>query len=357
MLTQKKIKLIAVLIAALLLLTVEESIARDVDIVFFGKAIDQYYKPIADANVYVEISQAKDEATKTLIIKTDGRGLFKVKGKGHTLIIRNMVKKGYEFLFFKNLDVDFAYSSTYPQAVFIPDSKAPILFHMQKNKNEPAYLIHQSSLERNFPPGASPDYSINLGGTWVDESGRLQVDTRHVDLTVRCDFSEERNQFGLSIISMDSNSGIFAGDELLDEAPKYGYMPKIVLWIDAPERLQSRKKYIYAQARGGQMYSRVELNMTVRPSNLLVSMEIWTNPEASTNLRFDKEYQAYASNVRYEVREKQYQNYMRAKKVQQDLRYVSRNSKQTSSSSNVRPAVQKGSNQKSAGDIYYKVYR
>ncbi len=338
----------------------EQSPTEDAEMLFYGKVVDQYYKPVVDADVHVDILKSdinKIKATKSFVIGTDEKGLFAIKDRGCSIDIRNIEKDGYEFLYHKNLNRSFEYSSAYPEAVYIPDRNAPLIFHIQKIKDEPAYLIHQSSLARNFPPARSSEYGLNLGGSWINDNGEFQEDSKHLDLKIKCNVSEDQKQFELSITSMDSNSGILTSDEFLEEAPADGYEPKIVLEINIPERYEERKTYIYAKARGGQMYSRLDLELTVRPSNLLVSMDIWTNPENSRNLKYNKEFQKYVKKKRYDVREHHYQEHLRAVARKERFRYESRNTLMADAK---KLAGKKGQNRgRSYGDYYYRqrVYR
>lgn len=300
---------------------------EDTNILFYGKVINQYYKPVAGANVQVDIFRSgtnKIEAVQKITIKTNKKGLFTVRDKGCSIYIKSIEKNGYEFLHRKNLDQNFEYSSKYSKAVFVPDRNAPLIFHLQKMEGEPAYLINQSSLERNFPPTQSPEYGLNLGGSWIDDNGRFQKDSGHIDLKIKCNLSMNQKQFELFILSLDSNSGILQSDKLLDQAPADGYKPEIVIKVDIPERYEEKKIYVYAKSRGGLMYSRLELGLTVRPSNLLVSMDIWTNPESSRNLKYNKSFQEYAKKERYNTREHYYQVSLRTKSRQDHFKYEPR---------------------------------
>ncbi len=342
------------LLSAVACFAEEQSKTEDTEILFYGKVVDQYYKPVADSNVHVDIFKSdinKIKPTKNFVIGTDKKGLFAIKDKGCSIYIRNIEKNGYEFLYRKNLDRNFEYSPAYPKAVYIPGRNAPLIFHMRKMKDEPAYLIHHSSLERNFPPAQSSEYGLNLGGSWINDNGEFQEDSRHIDLKVKCNLSDDRKQFELSITSMDSNSGILTSDEFLEEAPADGYEPKIVLEINIPERYEERTAFIYARARGGLMYSRLDLELTVRPSNLLVSMDIWTNPEHSRNLKYNKKFQKYVKKKRYDVREHHYQENLRAMRRKQRFRYEPRNKLIADSKKLARKKKQ--NQERYSGDYYY----
>ncbi len=316
------------LLSAIACFAREQSQTEDAEMLFYGKVVDQYFRPVVDANVHVDILKSdinRIKPTKNFVVRTNIKGLFTIKERGCSIDIRNIERDGYEFLYHKNLNRSFEYSSTYSKAVYKPDRNAPLIFHMGKMKDEPAYLIHQSSLARNFPPARSSEYGLNLGGSWINDNGEFQEDSRHIDLKVKCNLSDDRKQFELSITSMDSNSGILISDEFLEEAPADGYEPKIVLEINIPERYEERTAFIYARARGGLMYSRLDLELTVRPSNLLVSMDIWTNPEHSRNLKYNKEFQKYVKKKRYDIREHHYQENLKAMARKERFRYEARN--------------------------------
>ena len=152
----------------------------------------------------------------------------------------------------------------------------------------------------------------------------------------------------LTFMSMDSNSGVIASDKLLEVAPLTGYEPDAVIEIDIPDRFEERTMFVYAKARGGLMYSRLELELTIRPSNLLVQMNIWTNPEHSRNLKYDKEFQKYVKRERYEIRDRRYQENIRAMKLKEQFKYVPR-----TMPSNVRQKGATKDGQKVAAPGYY----
>jgi hypothetical protein len=331
MLEKKNILWVLILLVSLCLpvacMGAQQVVVKDVEIVFYGKVVDQYYQPVAGAEVHADIfrSQAdKNIKTPSTKVKTDKKGLFTIKGKGLSIFIAGIGVDGYEFLSHKNPDRSFEYSSAYRNASFVPDQTAPLIFRMQKIKGEPAYLIHQPALERNFLPTENRGYNLNLGGNWIDAKGQFQNNSGHVDLRIKCGLSKDKNKMELTITSMDSNSGVLSSKKLFQEAPLAGYAPEITIEVDIPERYQERKIYIYAKARGGMMYSRLDCQLSVRPSNLLISMDVWTNPEHSRNLKYDKAFQKYVKKERYDVRERYYQENIRAMKIKQQFKYEPR---------------------------------
>ena len=297
------------------------------DVVFHGKVVDQYYAPVANAEVGIVINyldQSKNKKTKNVKLKTDQKGFFIFGNAGLSIHIDSLIKDGYEFAYRKNIDTYFEYSLPFQKARFIADQKAPVLFHMTKLKDEPAYLIHQPSQERNFLPNEKSSYNLNLGGNWIDSNGQFQSSSGHLDLAIRCALSKDKNKIKLTLISMDSNSGVIASDKYLELAPAQGYEQETVIEINIPKKTQDIKKYVYVKARGGMMYSRLDLNLTIRPSNLLVRIDSWTNPEYSRNLKYDKAFQQYTKRHRYDIRERHYQENLRIAKNKELFKYVPR---------------------------------
>jgi len=332
MLKKKNTILVLIVCGFLSLATIsfagEKPKTQNPKILFYGKVVDQYYKAVADANVHLDIFHTDTDnkkAAQGIIAKTNENGLFTIRDQGHSIYIKNIQRNGYDFLNQKNPDRSFEYSMVYQNAVFSPDKNAPIIFHMAKHKDEPAYLIKTPSLKRNFLPVNSPEFALNLGGTWIDGDGQFQTSAGHTDVKVKCSLSEDKKQYRLHFVSADTNSGLIATDELLEYAPADDYKSKIVLDINIPQSYEEKKTYIYVKARGGQMYSRLDINFTVRPSNLLVNLDILTNPAYSRNLKYDEEFQKYATNKRYEAREQFYQEKLIADKRKQQFSYKSRN--------------------------------
>ena len=301
----------------------------DVDIVFFGKVVDQFYAPVADANVGIEVFHSQGsgrKGIKAVMIRTDEDGLFTLKDKGISIHIQKIEKRGYEFVDHKNVDRDFDYSHVYPKAVFVPDERSALLFHMRKIEGEPAYLICKPSVELNFSPDRGHEYNLDVVGTWIDNMGVLHRASSggHTDLNIKCSLSKDRKAYELMFLSTDTNSGVLVSEDAFEQAPDGGYKAQANLEVDIPMKYEERRVQVYVKARGGQAYSRLELDLTVRPSNLLISAEIRTNPAGSRNLKHDAQFQKYESKRRYDDRERQYQERVRAMRRWERLKYETR---------------------------------
>jgi len=330
-------KLRVILIAVLSLLSYwdgvgcanENAQVRDVDILFYGKIVDQFYAPVADANVAIEVLHSPGTGStgiKNVVIKTDENGLFTLKDKGISIHIENVEKSGCRFLAHKNADRDFEYSHEYTKAVFIPDKRSPLIFHVRRLEGEPAYLIYRPSVEMQFSPDQTHEYNLDLLGAWIDDRGVLHRASGggHTDLNITCALSHERDAYNLTFISTDTNSGVLVSEKTLEQAPPDGYEPEAGLQVSIPEKYEQSRIQLYVKARGGQAYSRLDLELTVRPSNLLIAARFWTNPAASRNLKYDPQFQKYEKKRRYDERERCYQEQLSAMRRRERLKYEPR---------------------------------
>jgi len=307
----------------------ESAAVDDVDIVFFGKVVDQFYGAVPDANVGIEVSHSQGsgrKGVKAVMIRTDDLGLFTLKDKGISIHIEKIEKRGYKFVDHKNPDRDFEYSPVYPKAVFLPDARSPLLFHMRKMEGEPAYLICKPSVELIFSPESSYEYNLDVVGTWIDDRGVLHraPGGGHVDINIKCSLSKDHRAYKLTFFSADTHSGVLVSEDVFEQAPDGGYNVQADLGVDIPEKYEERRVQLYVKARGGQAYSKLELDMTVRPSNLLINAQIWTNPAGSRNLRYDAQFQKYERKRRYDERERQYQQRLAAMRRRERLKYDKR---------------------------------
>jgi len=275
-------------------------------ILFYGKVVNQYYKPVSGANVHARISYYAPNGTKkvrSITVTTNSKGLFVLKSIGYSVYLEKIEKSGCEFPSHKNPTRSFDYSAIYPEAIFVPDKNSPIIFHVREAGNGPAYLIRRPSLERNFLPDEKQGvYNLNLIGTWIDADGKLHRALKggHTDLTIKYNLSKDKSAYELVFLSRDTNSGVLVKDELLDEAPIEGYKPETKIAVNIPKEYNKKQTYLYVKARGGQAYSRLDLEFEVRPSILRVGANLWANPAGSRNLKYDKDFQEYEKKRRYQ---------------------------------------------------------
>ena len=77
---------------------------KDVNILFYGRVINQFNEPIPDANVHAKVShhyRLKPEKTRNVRVKTDNNGFFEIVSKGCSLYVEKIEASRYKFLYDK----------------------------------------------------------------------------------------------------------------------------------------------------------------------------------------------------------------------------------------------------------------
>ena len=302
---------------------------QDVDILFHGRVVDQYYTPVAKAHVVIEVCHGpteKSSRSKSVVVTTDKDGSFTLTDRGSSIYIERIEKSGYEFDEDRNPDRCFEYSGVYAKAVFVPEVAGALLFRLRKTEGEPAYLIHKPAIQLIFSPGRKHEYNLDLVGTWIDKRGLLRRTSSkgHADLNITCALSKDRKAYVLSFACVDTNSGVIVSQEPMESAPAEGYEPEATAQVNIPQTYEARRLCLYAKIRGGQVYSRLDLELTVRPSNLLANVDVWTNPDGSRNLKHDRQFQSYEKKRRYNKNERRYQARVRQTRRMELTQYQAR---------------------------------
>ncbi len=295
---------------------------------FYGVVLDQYDDPVSDANVEAQVSYKGSLGKKQyryLHSITDSEGKFTFKSVGSVLFILDIVKKGYEFRFEKNPRQSFYFRGIYEKAIHDPEPNRPVIFKVKK-KNEPAYLIHRPSLERNFYPNDTRSFALSLLTTWIDEYGNLkQPEQRgYSDLRIYCETDYDDKTYSLRFVEMDTNSGLVLKEQKLNEAPEFGYKDEIIIKTPITKNPETINKYLYVKGRGGNIYSRLDVELIPRLSGLHVKIDLWTNPEGSRNLRYNEKFQEFEQMRRYDLRDRLYLRKMDEQKRKKILSYKPR---------------------------------
>ena len=320
---KSRITVTVIAICSFLFIAAKCSGVEQTELRFYGKVIDQFNEPVADANVNLGIryfNPAKGEQVKTVQINTDSSGLFDLTDFGSDVYIRTIEKDGYEFSDDKNNRLGFEYLQSVA-VPFVPNAANPVVFHMRK-KGQPAYLLCYSH-KLKFLPSKPEEHYIDLitGRLFsTDEFERMtalhhsfQISLNdsnelgnhpivpHADFKIKCNLSEDQSSYELLFTVLDTNSGVIAGNELLYEAPAQGYKSEAKIDINLAESSEKIRKYLYIKVREGQIYSRLDLPFAVRPDVLRVHLYSWTNPDGSRNLEYDEQFQRQASKLRSTV--------------------------------------------------------
>jgi hypothetical protein len=271
------------------------------EIVFYGRAVDQFGEPVTAANVegLVLVNTGSRGGQIRHQAATDAQGYFQFGGiKGQDLGV-TITKAGYEY---RRRSSSFSYS--YFEADHkrhIPDPKNPVVFVLWKKQGAEA-LIHYER-EWRFP--------VNAGPVKIDLL-KAKMGQPQADLTVNVSRSPLRIPFGERgfawTVSIDVEGGglVRTGEaDYYNQAPASGYEPHLEFFQEAQSIRGAQEGRItwtwregvadtyFLNIRNGKNYGR--LNLEIRPNidrkegddQALVAVKIWLNANGSRNLEFD----------------------------------------------------------------------
>lgn len=271
------------------------------EIVFYGRAVDQFGEPVpaADVEGVVLVNTGSRGGQMQRRTTTDAQGYFQFGGfKGQDLGI-GISKEGYEY---RRRESSFSYSYFEPDHKrHIPDPKNPVVFVLWKKQGaEP--LIHYEKVWR-FP--------VNAGLVKIDLL-KAKIGQPQADLIVnvsRSPFVMRYGERGFAwTVAIDVEGGglVRAGEtDYYNQAPADGYEPHLEYAQEAQSIRAAQEGRItwtwredvadtfYLTSRSGRNYGRIELR--IRPNSdhkegdneALIAAKVWLNPNGSRNLEFD----------------------------------------------------------------------
>jgi hypothetical protein len=291
----------------------------------FGKVIDQFGKPIPDANLIIQIATMYVEGgIKTVTCITDINGLFVLNDIGTDVLVTELQKEGYEFNLENNLVRSFNYDPS-SGICYIPNINKPVIFYMRK-MGPKAFLISEELSIRLM--AAKNEYlvtrDIDLLGTqlngFIDGNSIWHDFEEHIDVHIKAELFEDPNAYKISFKALDPNCGFTVSNELLYEAPSEGYVPEIVFEGNITEDMKEMTtKYIYIKARNGQIYSRLDFNVRIRNKKepgpvVLCGGHFLSNPASSRYLELYEDYNINETerrmNIQKQTKEKERQEKM-----------------------------------------------
>jgi hypothetical protein len=270
--------------------------AREKEIEFWGKVIDQHNKPVAGVAVTATITTHqipppgfKPQPTTIYSANSDANGVFYIKGRsGRGFTIETMKKEGYVLppALQNRTDNLFLYNYDHldPKG-FKADSTSPVIFHMWKIE-QPEKLIKGEGFYGIIPDGSF--YTIDLltqkharGETLGDF--RVKIDRpKNVKWGARgYDWSCEIQGLGGGVIETQ--------DEFMFRAPEDGYLPRYDIKISASDEHWSdeAKRQFYLKSREGRIYARLEVEILANYQDKAVfSVKYYVNQNGSRNLEY-----------------------------------------------------------------------
>ncbi len=283
---------------------------------FYGKVIDQYEKPVAEAKVFLSIQKASifPSAPEILTSITDEQGLFYIDNvKGGNLFVKNIERAGYIVDFKQDISRGFSYRKDYNPR-HVPNKSTPVVFHMRKRGENPTYLMTNRDFNVDMSSGEKLVRSfIDLRNDWKEkhEDGDYEKDflSKHHDIKVSATFDKEKSDWTVTFTASGENGGFVLDDKFLSEAPEDGYMKEFTIiqhvatekereeynnskdkdkW-DKFQKLTEFKfkgKYLYVKSRNPAIYTRMELTEARADDSedIRIDANTATNPYGERNL-------------------------------------------------------------------------
>jgi hypothetical protein len=296
---------------------------------FYGKVIDQFDKPVENAEVTFDIDSYsfifgvgyKMHRLRGTT-RTDKNGCFDIgvvkKLKGATLSIRSLEKEGYVWQRDGNSLLSADYRNDGIKKDYTPDPKKPAIYHMRKKGANPTFLITEQYYNIEIEPDSSNLYSfLDLEADWENAGDNRDYKKdflpKHYDIKVTSVFDKEKFDWIVTFTASGDNGGFILSDEFLSEAPEKGYKKefKFIQHVltekeeDILSETEDRKveekymklrefvlknKYLYIKSREPAIYTRMKLkDASIDVEWVNVSTSIATNPFGERNLEFNDE--------------------------------------------------------------------
>lgn len=271
--------------------------AREKDVEFWGKVLDQNSEPVVGAEVTATITTHQipppgftPQPTTIYSATTNADGLFYIKGRqGRGFTIETMTKAGYVLppelqkrsgnLFWYN------YDHLDPKG-FKPDRGAPVVFRVWKLE-QPEKLVSGDGFYGVVPDGSVYTFDLlKQKHAQGDRSGDFRVRISRPDnlkwMARGYDWSWQIESIGGGLVETN--------DEFMYRAPEGGYQPRYEIKTsagDSPwaDRIERR---FYLKSRDGKVYARLEVEIFANyQSEAALRLKYYANPNGSRNLEFD----------------------------------------------------------------------
>ena len=255
-------------------------------IAFYGKVVDQYGQPVANAGIDFGAIDEFWENGSNYHGQSDQNGFFSIKGILGAGLTVGVNKEGYDGIKGKSYQA-FGYGMGVDETRQKPPTKdAPALFVLRKKAlAEPLIVISR------------PQYDLNRNGSPIGihletgETGTSGMDVVEVSCLTHEELKDARGRFDWTFgISVPGGGLVERQDETQFTAPEEGYSPQeqIQMNINDPSRRWSsvmENRYFIKFADG--RYARVSVSAYAGGRSFVV-LESYLNPNpGSRNLEFD----------------------------------------------------------------------
>jgi hypothetical protein len=270
--------------------------AREKEVEFWGKVIDQHDAPIAGVVVTATVTTHqippptfKPQPTTIYSATTGEDGSFYIKGRqGRGFTIETMTRGGYVLppdlqgrtnnLFWYN------YDQLDPKG-FKPNADAPVIFRMWKLE-KPEKLVQGDGFFGIIPDNSVYTIDLLLKKKLVGATeGDLRVKiNRPAGLGVG-----SRNYDWSCTIEAVEGGLIESNDDFMYAAPAAGYQPayEVAMQSGNPRWTDTIKQKFYLQSRSGSVFARLEVEIIANyQSKAVFNLKYHANPNGSRNLEF-----------------------------------------------------------------------
>ncbi len=276
---------------------------RNLPIEFSGRVVDQHGKPVANANVRIDVKSIEglDDpdawprgTSHSHIATTDAVGAFSFEDlDGYHLLIKGIEKPGYVYMQKHPSEASVFYPPV-PGEDSAPRQNGVRLFVLRK-KNPDVFLLDSSGRLRVTT--SQMGFAIDLFGHQRTVYEMDSRPTAHripeaVDLYVEVEYSEEQNAYTFLFRSGTDTGGMILVNEVVHEAPAEGYQDKAVVTI-AAGNLEDQVTLLCTRTRDPSIYGMLKFTFRSRFSgeehDLRVSYAGKLNPYGERNLETESD--------------------------------------------------------------------
>ena len=244
--------------------------AEESEIVFYGKIVDPYNKPVVGGRVEVNVPTPTgylQEKARKCQVQSDEEGRFEVSKKsfglnalkGTSLRVDVIGKDGYGYIPGTDPKRCFSYRNGDADKL-VPDPNNPIVFHLRKIEGEATFLLVEPYLELRVDvadSGSAIGYDMIKGVLRVGPDLVAGGDRDECDLKVTAVYVTNSATWSVTLAPGDANGGIVASAQLLYEAPDAGYQAEYA--FIPKDRETAEAKYVYLKSRDPAIYTRLEI--------------------------------------------------------------------------------------------------
>ncbi len=271
--------------------------AREKEVEFWGKVIDQHNEPVAGVEVTATITTHqipppgfKPQPTTIYSASTATNGVFYIKGRpGRGFTIETIKKEGYVLPPALQSRTDNLFLYNYDQLDpkgFKADSLSPVVFHMWKIE-QPEKLIKGEGFYGVIPDGRV--YTVDLL-TQKHAQGETPGDFRvKIERPPSAKWGARGYDWSCAIEGVGGGV-IETQDEFMYRAPESGYLSRYEIKISAVDEhwYDRQKRQFYLKSREGKVYARLEVEIFVNYQNeAALRVKYYANPSGSRNLEYD----------------------------------------------------------------------